>query len=287
MEPQIVLKVVDELSSTYSIVSILAILEVSKATYYRWKKKYRQALMNPLETLIVSLCEENHFRYGHRKIRALLKRNHHINRNRKTVQKIMQKYKVQCQIKVKRPKYVNGESHIVVENLLNRQFSAGKPNEKWVTDITYLPYGNSMLYLSTIMDLYNNEIVAFKVSSTQDTHLVLETLRVALEKNQPNEGIMIHTDQGSVYTSYAFQNMAKENGIITSMSRKGNCHDNAVIESFHSSLKSEGFKDQRRSSLTHCKIEDIVNQYMYYYNEIRIQAKLNYLSPIEYKGQAA
>ncbi|MBT2710790.1 IS3 family transposase [Pseudomonas sp. ISL-84] len=287
LEPQIALKVVEELSSMYSIISILATLEVPKATYYRWKKKYSHTIMSPLEELIVHLCEENHFRYGHRKIKALLKRNHQVDANRKTVQKIMQKYKVQCQIKVKRPKYLNGETNIIVENLLNRQFRADKPNEKWVTDITYLPYGPSMVYLSTIMDLYNNEIVAYKISTSQETHLVLDTLREALEKRKPAEGIMIHTDQGAVYTSYAFQNMAKENGMITSMSRKGNCHDNAVIESFHSSLKSEGLKDQKRSSLSHCKLVDIVNQYMYYYNEIRIQAKLNYLSPIEYRGQAA
>jgi transposase InsO family protein len=136
------------------------------------------------------------------------------------------------------------------------------------------------------MDLYNNEIVAYKISTKQDINLVLDTLKEAIELRKP-VGLMLHSDQGSVYTSYAFQNLAKEKGITTSMSRKGNCHDNAVIESFHSSLKSEGFKAQSRASMTNFKVVQTVNQYMYRYNHIRIQAKLNYLSPLEYRGQAA
>jgi transposase InsO family protein len=287
LEPQIVVQVVKELSSIYKIVDILTVLEVLKATYYRWKKKYTRSVVSPLEEVVVLLCEESHFHYGHRKIKALLKRRHGIDVNRKTVQKIMQKYQVQCQIKVKRPKYLNGESNIVVKNILNRKFTATIPNQKWVTDITYLPYGSKMLYLSTIIDLYNNEIIAYKVSDSQDVDLVKDTLCEAVEKRKPTEGILIHTDQGSVYTSYAFQNLAKEKGIITSMSRKGNCHDNAVIESFHSSLKSEGFNTQRRASISNSKVVQIVNQYMYYYNQIRIQAKLNYLSPIEFGEQVA
>ncbi|GIN86915.1 hypothetical protein J6TS2_33010 [Heyndrickxia sporothermodurans] len=130
-----------------------------------------------------------------------------------------------------------------------------------------------MLYLSTIMDLYNNEIVAFKLSTKQDITLVLDTLREAVEIRKP-VGSMLHSDQGSVYTSYAFQNLAKEKVITTSMSRKGNCHDNAVFESFHSSLKSEGFKDQSRASMSNSKVVQIVNQYMYRYNHIRIQGKI-------------
>jgi transposase InsO family protein len=271
----------------YKITDILAVLEVPKATYYRWRKKYTKAVLSPLEEAVVFLCQESHFHYGHRKIKALLKRKYGIEVNRKTVQKIMQKYQVQCQIKMKRPKYLNGESNIVVKNILNREFAAVKPNEKWVTDITYLPYGSKMLYLSTIIDLYNNEIVSYKVSERQDVNLVIDTLKDAVEKRKPKEGILIHTDQGAVYTSYAFQNSAKEKGIITSMSRKGNCHDNAVIESFHSSLKSEGFNTLRRASISNSKVVQTVNQYMYYYNQIRIQAKLNYLSPIEFGVQVA
>jgi putative transposase len=285
LEPKVVVEVVESLSSKYKITDILSVLGVPKATYYRWKKKYKVIELTPLEELVVKICEENFYHYGHRKVKSILKRKYGINVDRKTVQKIMQKFQIQCQEK-KRQKYINGESNIVVPNILNRNFKASRPNEKWVTDITYLPYGSTMLYLSTIIDLYNNEIVAYKIGTSQDIKLVLDTLRAAVELRKP-VGLLLHSDQGSVYTSYAYQNMAKEKGITTSMSRKGNCHDNAVIESFHSSLKSEGFNAQRRASMSNSKVVQIVNQYMYRYNHIRIQAKLNYLSPLEYRGQAA
>lgn len=280
------IQVVEELSGSYKVMEILAVLDVPKSTFYRWKKRYAEKRRNQLEEQIIELCRKTHFHYGHRKIRALLKRIYGVEVNRKTVQKIMQKFHLQCQIKVKRQKYINGESNIIVENVLNRDFTATRPNEKWVTDITCLPYGSSMLYLSTILDLYNNEIIAYTIQDKQDVNFVLETLQEAWEKRRP-KGVLLHSDQGSVYTSYAYQKSAKEKGITTSMSRKGNCHDNAVIESFHSSLKSEGFKDLKRSSVTNCRVIQLVNQYTCYYNETRIQAKLNYLAPIEYGSQVA
>lgn len=286
MEPEVVVEVVESLSTRFKIADILSVLVIPKATYYRWKKKYKVIELTPLEELVIKICEENFYHYGHRKVKSILNRKYDIKVNRKTVQKIMQKYQIQCQVKKKRQRYISGESNIVVPNILNRNFKASRSNEKWVTDITYLPYGSTMLYLSTIMDLYNNEIVAYKISTKQDIKLVIDTLREAVDLRKP-VGLMLHSDQGSVYTSYAFQNLAKEKGITTSMSRKGNCHDNAVIESFHSSLKSEGFNAQRRASISNSKVVQIVNQYMYRYNHIRIQAKLNYLSPLEYRGQAA
>jgi transposase InsO family protein len=286
LEPEVVLQVVECLSESFKIIDILGVLGIPKATYYRWKKKYKNIELTPLEQLVIKLCEENHYHYGYRKIKSILNRKYGINVNRKTVQKIMQKFEIQCQVKKKRQKYISGESNIVVPNILNRNFKASRSNEKWVTDITYLPYGSTMLYLSTIIDLYNNEIVAYKIGTSQEVNLVLDTLKEAVELRKPKD-LLLHSDQGAVYTSYAYQNLAKEKGITTSMSRKGNCHDNAVIESFHSSLKSEGFNAQSRASMSNSKVVQIVNQYMYRYNHVRIQAKLNYLSPLEYRGQAA
>ncbi|WP_426606407.1 IS3 family transposase [Bacillus licheniformis] len=286
LEPRVIVQVVEELSATFKIIDILGVLGIPKLTYYRWKKKYKKVELTSLEELVIKLCKKNFYHYGHRKIKSILNRKYGINVNRKTVQKIMQKFEIQCQVKKKRQKYICGESNIIVPNTLNRNFKASRLNEKWVTDITYLPYGSTMLYLSTIMDLYNNEIVAYKIGTSQDINLVLDTLREAVELRKP-VGLLLHSDQGSVYTSHAYQNLAKEKGITTSMSRKGNCHDNAVIESFHSSLKSEGFNAQSRASISNSKVVQIVNQYMYRYNHVRIQAKLNYLSPLEYRGQAA
>lgn len=122
---------------------------------------------------MLQLCEKNYFHYGHRKITAILRRNYGIHKNRKTIQRMMQKLLLQCQVKKKKQKFWSGESNMIVPNIINRNFRADKPNEKWVTDVTYLPYGSTMLYLSTIIDLYNNEIVAYQLSTKQDIHLVL------------------------------------------------------------------------------------------------------------------
>jgi putative transposase len=136
-----------------------------------------------------------------------------------------------------------------------------------------------MMYLSSIMDLYNNEIIAYRIGHSQDVSLVLKTLEDALKVVREVTDVILHSDQGSQYTSYAFQKLAKENGITTSMSRKGNCFDNAVIESFHSTLKSEEFYSQPREHLTNPIVMERIKDFIHYYNKIRLQAKLNYLSP--------
>lgn len=287
MVPEVVVQVVRELKDRYPVTLICSCLGIPRSTYYRWEKKWEEFMMeSELERLIQEICVKNHYRYGHRKVREVLRLKYGIKLNRKTVQKIMQKRNLQCRVKKKRQNWINGESKIIVPNRLNRDFTASQPNEKWVTDITYLPFGTSMLYLSTIMDLYNHEIIAYQISDRQNVQLVLKTLEMAVNERQPKQ-VLFHSDQGAVYTSYAFQHLAKEKGITTSMSRKGNCHDHAVIESFHSSLKAETFYSQEKQNLTNSIVKQMVQNDIYYYNQIRIQAKLNYLSPIEFRKQAA
>ena len=200
----------------------------------------------------------------------------------------MQKHHLQCKVKPKRKWKSQGESEVIAPNILNRDFSASKPNEKWVTDITYIQYGSETLYLSTIMDLFNNEIVAYKLYNHQQTPLVIDTLEEALNKRNDPEGIIIHTDQGSVYTSYIYQNYLKKHHCISSMSRRGNCWDNAVIESFHSNIKTEEFQYCKFNSLTNLNVVSKIEKYMYHYNEEnRIQEKLGYLTPKEFGMMAA
>src|SRR5699024_11709934 len=127
----------------------------------------------------------------------------------------------------------------IAPDLLKRDFTASEPNKKWVTDITYIQYGSTTKYLSTIMDLFNNEIVAYKLFSHQQTPLIIETLKAALIARDYPKDVIIHSDQEPVYTSYAYQNLIKEHNLISSMCRRGKCRDNAVIESLHDSLKSE------------------------------------------------
>ena len=136
-----------------------------------------------------------------------------------------------------------------------------------MTDITYIQYGSTTKYLSTILDLFNNEIVAYKLYDHQQTPLVIDTLKEALEHRGNPDGVIIHSDQGSVYTSYAYQNFIKKNDLISSMSRGGNCWDNAVIESFHSNLKSEEFQYVKFNSLENQEVTERIRDYLNYYNE--------------------
>ncbi|QGH34241.1 IS3 family transposase [Gracilibacillus salitolerans] len=283
--PEVFVEVVEAYKEQYTITTICECFEIPKSTYYRWKKRV-SAELPLLHQLVIDICQSLSFRVGHRNVRGILQNDHKIKVNRKTVQKIMQKYNLQCQVKVKRRVYIAGESKFVVPNLLKQDFKADRPNQKWVTDITYLPYGEKMLYLSTIMDLYNNEIIAYKVSDTQEVKLVLDTLEAACKGRETYE-VILHSDQGAQYTSYDFQELAKEKGITTSMSRKGNCFDNAVIESFHSSLKSEEFNTQNRVHLTNSIVLEKVESYMYYYNYIRPFTKLNCHSPVEFRTMVA
>lgn len=199
----------------------------------------------------------------------------------------MQKHHLQCRIKPKRKWKSQGESVIIAPNLLQRNFAASAPNQKWVTDITYIQYGSSTMYLSTVMDLFNNEIVAYKMYDHQQTLLVIDTLKDALEMRGNPEGVILHSDQGSVYTSYACQELVKKSHLASSMSRRGNCWDNAVIESFHSTIKSEEFQYVKFNSMQNSHVVEKVDEYIRYYNEDRILEKLGYLTPKEFGAQAA
>lgn len=267
--------------------AILSALGVPRSSYYRWLVADLPIVLSLEEEAIIELCKKTKYRNGHRKIKAFLKRDYGIKLNRNTVQRIMQKHNLQCRVKPKRKWKSQGESVTVAPNLLERNFKASAPNQKWVTDITYIQYGSSTLYLSTIMDLFNNEIVAYKLYDHQQTPLIVDTLENALQSRGNPEGILIHSDQGSVYTSYAYQNFVKANHLVSSMSRRGNCWDNAVIESFHSNIKSEEFQYIKFNSMSNVDVIKKVDDYLCHYNEERIQEKLGYLTPKEFGAVAA
>lgn len=240
-----------------------------RASYYRWTKESVDA-PSVLEKAIIELSKQTKYRDGHLKIKALSQQIYQLKDNQNTVQKIMQKHHLQCRIKPKRRWKSQGERIITALDLIKRDFTASKPNQKWVTDITYIQYGNTTKYLSTIIDHFNNEIVAYKLYDHQKTPLVIDTLKLARESKSPR-GVILHSDQGSVYTSYVFQDFVKRNHLTSSMSRKGNCWNNAVIESFHSNLKSEEFQYVKFHSLRDHEVSERVINYLNYYNEERTQ----------------
>jgi len=278
--PTVVIDLVDQSKGNYSIKLILDVLNIPKSTYYRWKNKtYKN---DTVTQKVIELCEANHYTYGYRKITALINQCYTSPINHKRVQRIMQKHHLNCRVRPKKTTRI-GKPYYKTNNLLQRQFKASCPMKVLTTDITYLPFGHSMLYLHSIMDIYNGEIVAYKIDDKQDQSLVNDTL------NQIDipEGCILHSDQGSVYTSYAYYQLCEEKGIIRSMSRKGTPADNAPIESFHSSLKSETFYINNQLNSSNHIVIDIVEKYIKNYNNNRIQQKLGYLSPVKYRELAA
>lgn len=257
---------------------MLETIGVPRSTYNNWKRNgSAQKKCRKREQLIIGLCQEHKYRYGYRKITFLANKVMHINKN--TVQKIMQQHQVLCRVRPKKRKRT-GQPLNVAANILAVNFQASRPLEKLATDITYLPFGKSMLYLSSIMDLYNGEIIAYTISSTQDLACVLDTLA---QLPQLTDSCILHSDQGAVYTSYSYQQQVQKKGITMSMSRKGTPSDNAPIECFHSSLKHETFYLEPIPQGSNAIVSQTVVQYIKYYNELRIQEKLGYLSPYEYR----
>ncbi|WP_317966657.1 IS3 family transposase [Paenibacillus sp. CCS19] len=280
LSPEVVIPWMESIKTIVTVQQACDWIGLPRSTYYRWKKQGLTTKSDELVSRIREMCQRHRFRYGYRKITAQLRRQEKVNHKR--VQRIMQQNGWQCRVKVKKRKQT-GQPAYVAEHLLQRKFAAERPLQKLVTDITYLPYGNSMMYLSSILDLYNGEVVAYSIGDKQDVHFVLDTLQQLPDAG----GAMLHSDQGSVYTSYAYQHAVKEKGITMSMSRKGTPADNALIESFHSTLKSETFYLENLTCTTTAIVVQTVQEYIQYYNAIRIQAKLNNQSPIEYRQLAA
>lgn len=276
------MKTIETLRSHFPIKELCSLLGVPKSTYYRWK--HQVSSEDPVEQAVIETCKKHKYRYGYRRVTACIRKQFQTAVNHKRVLRIMRENGVLSKSRKKRKVFYQGQDSIVADNRIQRNFQADRPNQKWYTDITYLPFGKQMLYLSSIQDGFNNEIVSFRISTKQNLQLVLDTLEDACLKRKVS-GIILHSDQGGVYTSKEFQRRAKEKGMLTSMSRKGNCHDNALIESFHSQLKVEGFYSQSCRKTTNSIVLEMVENYIHYYNQERIQEKLNYLSPLEYRKQ--
>jgi transposase InsO family protein len=220
--------------------------------------------------------------YGYRRVHMWLEK-HGTHRNRKTILRVMNKYGLLSEIR-RRKKYKQmGQQLHKYENLLNQDFHADKPNQKWVTDISYIHTGQGVLYLSVIRDLFDNSVVAYKTGGEQTVNLVLSTIKAAKEKESVTEELQLHSDQGFQYTSNSYFYLTQEYGITPSMSRRGNCYDNAMAENFFSILKTECIYRQKIKDFA--MADSLIDDYIYFYNHERIQLKTK-LSPLELRRQS-
>ena len=208
-------------------------------------------------------------------------RNEGYTLNHKTVQRLMQDMNLKS--KVRRVKYrsYRGEIGKTAPNILNREFAATRPNEKWATDVTEFKVADRKAYLSPIIDMFNGEIIAYTISDRPDLKMVMDMMHSAKRKIKDTSGVMLHSDQGWHYQHIQYQQTLKKYGITQSMSRKGNCLDNAVMENFFGIMKSELLYLQQFSDMEVFKRE--LRKYINYYNNDRIKLKLNGKSPVQYR----
>ena len=282
MRASVKYKVIYRHRDKYSISEMCRFFGVSRSGYYGYVKRMDAPAKDlPLAKKIRECQTECRNTYGYRRVHIWLERNG-THCNPKTVLRVMNKYNLLSVIR--RRRYVKyGEALHRYPNLLNRNFTAEHPNQKWVTDISYIRTGQGFLYLSVIRDLYDNSIVAYKTSSEQNINLVLNTIKSAREKEKVTAELQLHSDQGAQYASQAYFELTKRYGITPSMSRRGNPYDNALAENFFSILKTECIYLQKIATLAEAK--ELIDDYIYFYNNQRIQSKTK-LTPMEFRCQS-
>jgi len=249
--------------------------------YYHQKQSKLTDKYKTIKELIKSIYQKHKGRYGYRRITDELQ-NKGIIINHKTVFRLMNLLGLKSIIRVKKYKSYKGEQGKIVPNILERNFTATAPNQKWATDITEFSVCGRKLYLSPIIDLFNQEIISYELTERPLFNQVVMMLKKAFNKIPNNTNLILHSDQGWQYQMKQYQYLLQQKGITQSMSRKGNCLDNAVIENFFGIVKSELFYIQKFKSIEHLKKE--INQYINYYNNERIKSNLNNMIPIKYRA---
>lgn len=234
-----------------------------------------------LKQEVARIYHENDGSYGYRRVTLALRKMMTINHKR--VQSIMQKLNLKGKCKQKKYRSYKGEVGKIAKNLLERNFKATAPNEKWVTDVTEFKCDEGKLYLSPIEDLFNSEIIAYDLAPSPNFEQITRMMELAVTRLDGAKPIL-HSDQGWQYQMDGYRQILEDNGIQQSMSRKGNCLDNGAMESFFGRLKTECYYGKRFETLA--QLEQTIHEYIHYYNHERIQVKLKGLSPVEYRTQS-
>ena len=261
------------------------VIKVNRSAYYNWVQTgcIVNKVDNQLNELIQAIFIQGRNKYGTRRIQDKLLELYGLIVSRKRISSIMKDLNLKVKMK-RRFKNTTDSNHNlpIAPNLLNRDFYASNPNEKWVGDITYIHTGEGWLYLATVIDLYSRRIVGWSMDDTMKVSLVNDALNMAITQRNPPAGLLWHTDRGSQYASYSHRDLLEENGIIQSMSRKGNCWDNAVAESFFKTLKSDLIYDTYFYTKKQAK-QEIFEYIEFYYNRTRSHSYLGNLSPVRFE----
>ena len=269
----------------YSIVAMCRFFEGARSAYYAWVARLDQPDRDAeMLTWVKQAYQHSRQTYGYRRIQIWLRREKGLDLNHKTVLRLMRKLGIQSVIR-KRKAYPQTKAmsyHHRYPNHLQRDFQAQRPNQKWATDVTYIPTQAGMVYCAVIQDLFDGFIVAQHVSRRNSVELVTQPLRQALAKEKVTAELLLHSDQGHQYCSHAYFVLAQQYAITPSMSGPGNCLDNAVVENFFGHLKEEAIRRQPLASLEEAR--QVIEDYILFYNYERIQLKTK-RTPAEVRGQ--
>jgi putative transposase len=267
------------------VAGLLEVAQLKRSTFY-YQQKALQAndKYAELKSKIRAVYELHKGRYGYRRITATIRQMGNLV-SHNTVQRLMVELRLKSLVRIKKYKSFKGELGTAAPNILERDFEAKRTNEKWTTDVTEFAVAGSKVFLSPVMDLCTGEIVAFETDTRPSLNLVITMLKKALGTLGRDEKPILHSDQGWQYRMRRYQDMLEDKKVVQSMSRKGNCHDNAPMESFFAVLKSEYFELNKFTSAEQLKAG--LAEYIRYYNYDRIKMKLDGLSPVQYRTQLA
>jgi len=271
----------------YSVSRLCLMLGIKRSSFYAWKKRGPSLREKDNQVLIAHIrrvYKKYRKTYGSPRVYMQL-RKEGISCNKKRVARLMRQDGIKGQRKYRKIITTNSKHDFpLAPNVLNREFEAEKPNQKWVGDITYIPTDEGWLYLASVLDLFSRRIVGWATSDLIDAALVENALRMALYQRQPGRGLLHHSDRGSQYASHQIRNILAANQIIVSMSGKGNCYDNAVMESFWGTLKNEWVNYQKYQTRSQART-DIFSYIEGFYNTVRLHSTLGYLSPAEFEAK--
>ncbi|ROI13642.1 IS3 family transposase [Epilithonimonas hominis] len=272
---------IEELRREFDLAVLLDCTSMARSSfYYHQKMLQKKDKYAEIKTLIKKIYHRHKGRFGYRRITMAIRQNGIII-NHKTVLRLMKTLNLKSIIRVKRYRSYRGEIGRTVPNILERNFKTNQPNRKWATDVMEFNVSGNKLYLSPIIDLFNGEIISYELSERPVFAQVMNMLKKSFRKVKNTENIILHSDQGWQYQMKVYQQLLKKKGIIQSMSRKGNCLDNAVIENFFGTLKSEMFYTKNFKTIKELKKE--IKEYINYYNHDRIRLNLKGKSPVQYR----